>query len=167
MAMPFEHLFAPIKIGPKTAKNRIAFPSHGTRFPFFRDNTDGSQYIEYHRARARGGCGLTVIGTLIPHWSSYRPGALTPPTPGRVGSQIESMNTMCIVSEIPMHLRLSSNTSALVDLAIHLAAHCLSDDSPIEFAVCVFTSLSTHRSSQIGIAQDHSQFLPKLAAITR
>lgn len=84
MSMQFEHLFSPIKIRHKTARNRIAFPSHATRFPFFRDDATPEQYgryLEYQRARARGGCGLNIIGTIVPHWSSARQGALVPPTP--------------------------------------------------------------------------------------
>ena len=81
MSMQFEHLFTPIELGPVTVRNRIVLPSHATRFPFFADDTDGSQYIEYMRARARGGCGLIVIGTVHGHKSHSRMGLLEPPTP--------------------------------------------------------------------------------------
>jgi len=81
MAMQFERLFTPIQLGPVTVKNRIVLPSHATRFPFFADDTDGSQYIEYMRARAKGGCGMIVIGTVHGHKSHTRMGLLEPPTP--------------------------------------------------------------------------------------
>ena len=75
MAMQFERLFTPIQVGPRKAKNRIVFPTHATRFPFFRDDASPEQYspyIEYMRARARGGCGLITIGNISVHWSSKR-----------------------------------------------------------------------------------------------
>src|SRR5512138_1170015 len=64
--MQFEHLFSPIKIGTKMAKNRIIFPGHGipVALPFCMDETDGDRYIAYQAARAKGGCALNVIGPL-------------------------------------------------------------------------------------------------------
>ena len=48
--MQYEHLFSPIKIGSKTAKNRIVFPCHSFEtLPF-------PEYVAYQAARARGGC---------------------------------------------------------------------------------------------------------------
>ena len=51
----FENLFSPIKIGTKTAKNRIVFPAHGVpALPFLGDDAEGSAYIAYQVSRARG-----------------------------------------------------------------------------------------------------------------
>ncbi len=61
MAGQFNYLYSPIKIGPFTVKNRIAFPAHGTRFRFISDLETPEQYVEYQRARAKGGCGLIVL----------------------------------------------------------------------------------------------------------
>jgi 2,4-dienoyl-CoA reductase-like NADH-dependent reductase (Old Yellow Enzyme family)/thioredoxin reductase len=61
MADQFRNLFSPIKIGPFTVKNRIAFPAHGTLFRFLGDYEPPDQYVEYQRARAKGGCGLIVL----------------------------------------------------------------------------------------------------------
>jgi 2,4-dienoyl-CoA reductase-like NADH-dependent reductase (Old Yellow Enzyme family)/NADPH-dependent 2,4-dienoyl-CoA reductase/sulfur reductase-like enzyme len=63
--MQFENLFAPIKIGSKTAKNRIAFPAHGVPLAdFFGDQSEGSAYIAYQAARAKGGSALNIIGSI-------------------------------------------------------------------------------------------------------
>lgn len=91
MTAQFENLFTPIKIGAKTVRNRIMFPAHGTSFQFFADNTDPNMYVEYMRARARGGCGLAVISTLMPHWSSHHIGGPTPPTPAILIPKLRKM----------------------------------------------------------------------------
>ena len=80
----FEHLFTPIKIGTKTAKNRIMFPAHGVpALPFMGDSAEGSDYIAYQVARARGGCGVIVIANIGCYDEPYRLGPVTsiPPTP--------------------------------------------------------------------------------------
>jgi len=65
MTALFASLFSPIKIGTKTARNRIVFPAHGVpALPFMGDEADGNEYIEYQAARARGGCALTIIGNI-------------------------------------------------------------------------------------------------------
>ncbi|MBU3948703.1 MAG: FAD-dependent oxidoreductase [Proteobacteria bacterium] len=63
MSDQFQYLFTPFKIGPVTIKNRIFFPAHGTKY------TDEShmmtqRYVEYQRARAKGGVGLIVAGSM-------------------------------------------------------------------------------------------------------
>ncbi len=86
--MQFEHLFSLIRIGTRTAKNRIIFPGHGipVALPFCADETDGERYIAYQAARARGGCALNVIGPL----GCYAPSGgseltnFSPPTPERL-----------------------------------------------------------------------------------
>jgi 2,4-dienoyl-CoA reductase-like NADH-dependent reductase (Old Yellow Enzyme family)/thioredoxin reductase len=61
--MQFENLFSPIKIGTRTARNRIVFPSHGVGIPF-------PEYIGYQVARAKGGCGLNIFGPCPIHQSA-------------------------------------------------------------------------------------------------
>ncbi|HSW57971.1 MAG TPA: hypothetical protein VLH15_06185, partial [Dehalococcoidales bacterium] len=68
--MQFEHMFSPIKIGTKTARNRIIFPCHGVAVPL-------AEYIGYQVARARGGSGLNIIGPCTIH----RSGGLGGPNP--------------------------------------------------------------------------------------
>jgi 2,4-dienoyl-CoA reductase-like NADH-dependent reductase (Old Yellow Enzyme family)/thioredoxin reductase len=62
VTMQFENLFSPIKIGSKTARNRLIFPCHGLECPF-------QEYIAYQVARAKGGCGLNIIGPCTIHKS--------------------------------------------------------------------------------------------------
>lgn len=81
MATQFERLFTPIQLRHKTIKNRIVLPCHSNRFPFFPDETDGSQYIEYERARAKGGCGLMIVGPNHVHKASTGVSDVVPPTP--------------------------------------------------------------------------------------
>jgi 2,4-dienoyl-CoA reductase-like NADH-dependent reductase (Old Yellow Enzyme family)/thioredoxin reductase len=68
--MQFEHLISPIKIGTKTSRNRIVFSCHGLGVPF-------PEYIGYQVARAKGGCGLNIIGPCTIHPS----GGLGGPAP--------------------------------------------------------------------------------------
>lgn len=91
MAMQFERLFTPVKIGPKTARNRIMFPCHGTRFQFFNDEAEGEQYIEYQRARAKGGCGTIVMGTVHVHHASTGFSEVVPPTPKILSPKLRRM----------------------------------------------------------------------------
>jgi 2,4-dienoyl-CoA reductase-like NADH-dependent reductase (Old Yellow Enzyme family)/thioredoxin reductase len=82
--MQFNNLFSPLKIGNKTARNRIVFPAHGipTALPYCADDADGERYIAYEAARAKGGCALNIIGPL----GCYEPpgkelSLFSPPTP--------------------------------------------------------------------------------------
>jgi mycofactocin system FadH/OYE family oxidoreductase 2 len=62
-AFPF--LFSPIRIGGIEVPNRICFSAHTTNF-----STHGiinEQHIAYYEERARGGCGLIIIGELSIH----------------------------------------------------------------------------------------------------
>jgi 2,4-dienoyl-CoA reductase-like NADH-dependent reductase (Old Yellow Enzyme family)/NADPH-dependent 2,4-dienoyl-CoA reductase/sulfur reductase-like enzyme len=61
--MPFENLFSPVKLGTRTARNRIFFPSHGVGIPW-------DEYIGYQTARAKGGSGLNIIGPCPIHQSA-------------------------------------------------------------------------------------------------
>jgi len=59
----FKYLFSPIKIGPVTIRNRIYFGPHGTMFADKNHILD-ERYIEYLRARAKGGVGLIIAGMM-------------------------------------------------------------------------------------------------------
>lgn len=107
MTLQFNHLFSPIKIGSKTAKNRIVFPAHGVpSLPFMDDRADGEAFIAYQAARAKGGCGLTVIGNLGCYDKPIRLGATPtyPPTPGilvpklrKLADNIHQYDALCLV----------------------------------------------------------------------
>lgn len=55
--MAFNNLFSPIKIRGLELKNRVLFPAMGTKMPT-EDKFVTEQIINYHVARAQGGCGL-------------------------------------------------------------------------------------------------------------
>ena len=107
MPAQFPNLFSPIKIGTKTARNRIVFPSHGVpALPFMGDNTDGSAYIAYQAARARGGCGLNIIGSIGCYDEPIRlgPVPLSPPNPSvlvpklqRLADALHECGTLCLI----------------------------------------------------------------------
>ena len=89
MSTTYEHLFSPIKIGPRlTIKNRFSVAPmgtgamNGTRGEYT-DNT-----IEYYLERARGGFGLIVLGSIIVDMEADKPNLIdgvVPPsfTPGK------------------------------------------------------------------------------------
>lgn len=67
----FERLFTPLTLGPVTLKNRIVSPPHGTGFA--EDGLPSDRQLAYYEARARGGVGLIVVGTLHvypPQWAA-------------------------------------------------------------------------------------------------
>lgn len=59
----FKYLFSPLKIGPVTVKNRLYFGPHGTMFADKNHILD-ERFIEYNRARAKGGVGLIIAGMM-------------------------------------------------------------------------------------------------------
>jgi 2,4-dienoyl-CoA reductase-like NADH-dependent reductase (Old Yellow Enzyme family) len=65
--MSHDLVFQPIAIGGATLANRIVRTAHGTGLavPHI---TDG--FIDYHRARAIGGCALSIIEASRVHWST-------------------------------------------------------------------------------------------------
>lgn len=90
MTMQFEHLFTPIKIRNKTVKNRIISPAHASILNFFRDELPPDQYIEYQRARAKGGCGLIILSNCQVHRSSSGTNVY-PPTPELLAPKLRRM----------------------------------------------------------------------------
>jgi len=66
MSDQFKYLFSQLKIGKKmVVKNRIVVTCHYTNFHFEHDDNNGETYIEYLRARARGGVGLIIGGVIL------------------------------------------------------------------------------------------------------
>lgn len=63
MSDQFRYLFSPLQIGNVTVKNRIYFGPHGTMFAD-QDHILDERYIEYLRARAKGGAGLIIAGMM-------------------------------------------------------------------------------------------------------
>ena len=79
MSNQFKYLFSPLKIGNIVVKNRIVVTAHETQFGFTRDDNGGEQYIEYIRARARGGVGLIICSVVFVHPTSFCLGINQPP----------------------------------------------------------------------------------------
>lgn len=70
--MEFPNLLSPLKVGPKTLRNRVLITAH---VPGLAENgVPGAAYAAYHRARARGGAGLQITGATPVHPSSGRGG---------------------------------------------------------------------------------------------
>jgi len=65
MSVQFPNLFSPIKLGPKTVKNRIMSPGHLTGLAV--DNKITDRLIAYHVARAKGGLGIIVTASTSVH----------------------------------------------------------------------------------------------------
>ena len=65
MRVQFPTLFSPIRVGPKTVKNRIVSTGHQTGYAA--DNMFTDRLIAYHRERARGGVGLIITETTSVH----------------------------------------------------------------------------------------------------
>ncbi len=103
----FTYLFSPIKIGIKTVKNRVVFPAHGVpSLPFMDDGADGTGFIAYQEARARGGCGMIIVGNLGCYDRPIRLGATPtyPPAPGilvpklhKLADAVHKYDTLCLI----------------------------------------------------------------------
>lgn len=78
MSQQFTYLFSPIKIGNVTIKNRIVITPHETAMGFTREDNDGGRYLEYIRARAKGGVGLIICGGVIATESGEAMGVCAP-----------------------------------------------------------------------------------------
>ena len=66
----FPNLFKPLDPGPVTLPNRICFLGHRTHFN--RNEKLYNRYLNYYLRRARGVCGLIILGELSIH-NSDRP----------------------------------------------------------------------------------------------
>ncbi len=64
-----QELFSPLKLGAKTAPNRLVFASHLTNFGF--DNVFTDRHAAYYAERARGGVGIIVTETMSVHASDW------------------------------------------------------------------------------------------------
>ena len=68
MSAEFTHLLSPLRVGPKTVRNRVLVTAH---VPQLAENgVPGDHYVAYHRARAKGGVGLQLTGATPVHASS-------------------------------------------------------------------------------------------------
>lgn len=65
--MSLDRIFQPIMIGNVEVPNRVVRTAHGTHFSADRLTDD---FIAYHEARAKGGCGLTILEIASVHPSS-------------------------------------------------------------------------------------------------
>jgi mycofactocin system FadH/OYE family oxidoreductase 2 len=70
MSHPFPFLFSPIKLGEVEVPNRICFSAHTTNFAI--QGLIHERHIAYYEERAKGGCGLIILGELSLH-STDRP----------------------------------------------------------------------------------------------
>jgi 2,4-dienoyl-CoA reductase-like NADH-dependent reductase (Old Yellow Enzyme family) len=61
----YNTLFQPLAVGPRDARNGIAFGSHTTNFA--RRNLLSAQHADYYAARAAGGAGIIVLEEHIVH----------------------------------------------------------------------------------------------------
>jgi len=58
----YKYLFSPIRINKIEIKNRIAYPALGLLYSYDRKLND--RYVEFYKARARGGVGMLTIGPV-------------------------------------------------------------------------------------------------------
>ena len=65
----FEPLFAPLRLGGKTAPNRFVFAAHQTNFATHNRLTE--RHAAYYAARAAGGAGLIVLEASVVHPSDW------------------------------------------------------------------------------------------------
>jgi len=66
--VPLTKIFEPLQVGPVELPNRVVRTAHGGIEAF--QQIMGDDYIAYHAARAKGGCGLTILGACSVHPSS-------------------------------------------------------------------------------------------------
>ena len=65
----FKKLFSPIKIRGMELQNRIVMPAMGTRMASEKSEVT-QRLIDYHEARAKGGCGLNIVEVAAVHTPS-------------------------------------------------------------------------------------------------
>ncbi|HYE67456.1 MAG TPA: NADH:flavin oxidoreductase, partial [Anaerovoracaceae bacterium] len=73
--MILKKLFAPAQIGELTLKNRVILPAMCTVFAD-EGGYVSEKLIQYHVARAKGGCGLNIVEIASVHPTSYVPKVL-------------------------------------------------------------------------------------------
>uniref|UniRef100_UPI0035E2F049 oxidoreductase n=1 Tax=Nocardioides alcanivorans TaxID=2897352 RepID=UPI0035E2F049 len=64
-AHPYSHLFEPIKIGPKVAKNRLWMTAHSTQL--VKDHNFTDRHVAYYAERAKGGVGVITMEAMATH----------------------------------------------------------------------------------------------------
>ena len=64
----FSHLLSPLRVGPKTLRNRVLVTAHVARIAD--DGVPGDRYVAYHRAKARGGVAMQITGATPVHRTS-------------------------------------------------------------------------------------------------
>lgn len=65
MTHPYAHLFEPIQIGPKTAKNRLWMTAHSTQL--VKDHNFTDRHVAYYAERAKGGVGVITMEAMATH----------------------------------------------------------------------------------------------------
>ena len=73
--MEFKNLFSPIQIRGLTLKNRVVLPAMGTKMGTLEGYVT-DRLINYHVARALGGCGLNILEVTSVHGPSAPKGFL-------------------------------------------------------------------------------------------
>ncbi|MBA2449651.1 MAG: FAD-dependent oxidoreductase [Chloroflexi bacterium] len=102
MTSTYRHLFTPIRVGTRTAKNRIVSTPHATGLGEHGHVTD--RYIRYQVQKARGGCGMVMMfGSSSVHASS--PGGwgainywdrAAIPSLGKMSAAVHEHGALCI-----------------------------------------------------------------------
>ena len=64
----FPNLLSPLRVGPRTLRNRVLVTAHVARIADH--GVPGDRYVAYHRAKARGGVALQITGATPVHRSS-------------------------------------------------------------------------------------------------
>lgn len=70
MSEALPNLLSPLQVGPIKLRNRVLVSAHVPRVAD--NNVPGKRYVEYHKARARGGVGLQITGATPVHITSGR-----------------------------------------------------------------------------------------------
>ena len=61
----YPNLFSPMRIGPKTAKNRVWMTAHSTQL--VKDHNFTEEHVHYYAERARGGVGVITMEAMAVH----------------------------------------------------------------------------------------------------
>ena len=67
--MPYPHLLAPLTVRGLTLRNRVLMPGMATGYVVNGGHVS-QRLIDYHVARARGGCGLNITEATCVHTPS-------------------------------------------------------------------------------------------------